>query len=216
VSRESRLVSHVSSRGVRGGGNNFVLPNHSGIASHREAKKSTSGGIKETLVGCIFTQIADAEIQNTTDERSMFGSGVGTLTLPANFWEVGKTIKIEIHGDFADTGNPTVRVRAYSDSTALIDSGAITLSNLGGTEEWETTIIMTCRSTGTSGTIQTVIDWEYETTTGSSPIERLDVAGNLAIVDTTVEHVLDATFAWGTASVGNILTSEVAIVEVFN
>ena len=184
--------------------------------STQKAIQTFVAGIEQTLTGVIFTQTADQDIDDTTTETTMFGTGVGTLTLPANFWTVGKTIRFEIHGDFADTGNPTTEIQVYLDAVSLIDSGAITLSGLGGTEEWECHVIMTCRSVGANGSIETIIDWEYETTTGSSPIERLDVAGKLTTIDTTQADVLDATFQWGTANAANVFKSEVAIVEVLN
>lgn len=184
--------------------------------STQKALQVFVSGIEQTLTGCIFTQTADKTIADTTTETTMFGTGVGTLTLPANFWVVGKTIRMEIHGDFADTGNPTVEVQAYYGATSLIDSGAIALSGLGGTEEWECTVLITCRSVGATGTVETVIDWEYETTTGSSVVERLDVSGTLTVIDTTASGALDATFQWGTAAAANTLTSEVAYIEVLN
>ena len=184
--------------------------------STQEALQTFVSGIEQTLVGVIFTQTADQTIANTTTETTLFGTGVGTLTLPANFWTVGKTIRVEIHGDFADFGNPTVEIQAYYGATSLIDSTPIALSGLGGTEEWETEVVITCRSIGVSGTVETVIDWEYETTTGSSPIERLDVAGVLRTINTTVSGVLDVTFQWGTAAAANTLHSHVGFVEILN
>ena len=184
--------------------------------STQEALQTFTSGIEQTLVGCIFTQTADQTIADTTDETSLFGTGVGTLTLPANFWVVGKTIRIEIHGDFADTGNPTARIKVKLDTVECSDSTAITLSGLGGIEEWETEVIMTCRSTGGSGTIETVVDWEYETTTGSSAIERLDISGTLQTVNTTQSDTLDVTFQWGTANALNTLHSHVGFVTVLN
>ena len=184
--------------------------------STQEALQTFVSGIEQTLVGVIFTQTADQTIADTTTETTLFGTGVGTLTLPANFWVVGKTIRIEIHGDFADTGNPTVDIHVFYGATKISDSSPITLSGLSGTEEWETTVIITCRSVGATGTVETVIDWEYETTTGSSAIERLDVSGTLTTIDTTASGVLDVTFQWGTAAAANTITSEVGYVEVLN
>ena len=146
----------------------------------------------------------------------MFGSGVGTLTLPANFWTVGKTIRFEIHVDFADTGNPTADIHVFYGATKLSDSSPIALSGLSATEGWETRVLITCRTVGATGTVETHIDWEYETTTGSSPIERLDVAGTITTIDTTASGALDATFTWGTAAAANTLTSKIAFVEVLN
>ena len=184
--------------------------------STQEALQTFVSGIEQTLVGVIFTQTADKTIADTTDETTLFGTGVGTLTLPANFWVVGKTLRIEIHGDFADAGNPTAQIRVKLDAVELSDSTAIALSGLAGTEEWETEVIITCRSVGGSGTLETVVDWEYETSVGSSAIERLDIGGTLQTVDTTQSDTLDITFEWGTAAAANTLVSEVGFVTVLN
>ena len=184
--------------------------------STQEALQTFVSGIEQTLVGTIFTQTADQTIADTTTETTLFGTGVGTLTLPANFWTVGKTIRIEIHGDLADAGNPTVDIHAYYGTTKIIDSSPIALSGLAGVEEWECEVVITCRSIGASGTVQTVIDWEYETSVGSSAIERLDVEGVLQTIDTTASGVLDVTFQWGAAAAANTIHSHVAFVTVLN
>ena len=184
--------------------------------STQEALQTFVSGIELTLVGVIFTQTADQTIADDANEITLFGSGVGTLTLPANFWTVGKTIRIEIHGDFADTGNPTADIHVFYGATKLSDSSPITLSGLSATEGWETRVLITCRSTGATGTVETHIDWEYETTTGSSLIERLDVAGTITTIDTTASGALDITFTWGTAAAANTITSKIAFVEILN
>jgi len=163
-----------------------------------------------------FAQTADKTIANTVTETTLFGTGVGTLTLPANFWVVGRTVRITISGDFADTGTPTARVKAKFGATTLIDSTALAIPALSGTEEWDTHILITCRTTGGTGTLETNIIFEYETTTGASAIERFDIPGTNTVVDTTASGALDATFQWGTASASNTLTSEIALVEVLN
>lgn len=184
--------------------------------STQKAMQVFVSDIEQSLVGVIFTQTADQTIASSTTETTLFGAGVGTLTLPANFWTVGKTIRLEIHGDFADTGTPTAEVQAYFGAVSLVDSGAITLSGLSSTEGWQAEVTITCRTTGATGTLETHIDWEYETTTGSSAIERLDVAGTNTVVDTTASGALDVTFQWGTNSASNTLTSKIAFITVLN
>jgi hypothetical protein len=178
--------------------------------------KLRAGGITKSLDGTIFVQTADQTIANTVTETTMLGSGSGTLTLPADFWTVGKCLSIDLHGDFADSGTPTAEVQAYFGATSLIDSGATTLSGLSATEKWKCSVRMTCRSVGATGTIEATLDFEYETTTGSSPIQGLDTAGKLTVVDTTAAGAMDVTFEWGTASASNTLTSQISRVAVYN
>jgi hypothetical protein len=163
-----------------------------------------------------FSQTADNTIANTVTETTLFGTGAGTLTLPANFWIIGKTLRITISGDFSDTLTPTARVKVKFGSTTLIDSTALKIPALTGKEQWDMYITMTCRTTGGSGTIETNVIFEYETTTEVTPIERFDISGTSTVVDTTVSGALDATFQWGTASASNTITSQISYVEVLN
>jgi len=184
--------------------------------STQKALQTFTNGIEQTLSGCIFVQTADKTIANTVTETTLFGTGVGTITLPANFWVAGKTVRMTISGDFADTGTPTGDVKIKFGATTLSDSTALAFAALSGTEQWDLHVIITCRTTGGTGTLETNVIFEYETTTGSSPIQRFDIAGTSTVVDTTASGALDATFQWGTASASNTITSEIALVEVLN
>ena len=74
------------------------LTQHAGVTvdgsiwndSTQKALQTSVSGIEQSLMGCIFTQTADQTIADTVTETTMFGTGVGTLTLPANFWTVSK------------------------------------------------------------------------------------------------------------------------------
>lgn len=161
-----------------------------------------------------YAATADQTITNTTTETTLFGTGVGTLTFPANFWTVGRIVRINISGDIADTGNPTAQVRVKLGATTVSDSTATTLAGLSGTEEWDCKVTLVCESIGASGTIETNIMFEYETTTGSSPVRRFDIAGTNTVYDTTASGAVDVTFQWGTASASNTLVSQISTVEV--
>lgn len=163
-----------------------------------------------------FAQTADKTIANTVAETTLLGTGKGTLTFPANFWVIGRTIRYTIHGDFADTGNPTTQIKIKLGSTTIIDSGAVTVTSLTGTEKWSLSGFLTCRTTGASGTIEATTDFEYETSVGSSPIEKFNIAGASTTFDTTASGALDLTWTWGTASASNTITSQIAIIQVLN
>jgi len=163
-----------------------------------------------------FAQIADKTVANTVTETSLFGTGTGSLTLPANFWVVGRTVRLELHGDFADTGTPTVRIKVKMGATTLIDSTATALAAISATEEWELVSIITCRATGVSGTLEAICDFYYETTTGSTPVYAFDISGTTTTFNTTTSGALDVTWEWGTASASNTTTTEIAYVEVLN
>jgi len=163
-----------------------------------------------------FAQTADRTIANSAAEATLLGTGVGTLTFPANFWVVGRTIRFEMHGNIASTGTPTARVRLKMGATTLLDSTAITMTALAGTEEWDLVGLITCRSIGASGSLRANCFFTYETGSGSTPVDRLFIAGTTTTFNTTVSGAIDITFQWGTASALNTITSRLTAIEILN
>lgn len=184
--------------------------------STQKALQTYVDGVEQTLIGTIFTQTATRTIANTVTETSLLSTGVGTLTLPANFFVAGKTIRITIGGNVADTGTPTVQLRLKVGGTTLIDSGAITFSSLTTTEEFRCVADIVCRTAGVGGTVAGDVWLTYDTSSGSSAVNGLDIPVATASLDTTVSGALDLTFQWGTASASNTISSFIASVEVLN
>lgn len=215
--------------------NSATLPEFSGITlltkagtttsgdlwndSTQKAVQSFVGGIEQTLSGIIFTQTATRTIADTVTETSLLTTGVGTLTLPANFFVSGKMIRLTIIGNVADTGTPTVTVKLKHGAVTIIDSGAITLTSLTGTEEFQCICDIVCRTAGAAGAsvVAGCIWFEYDTTTGAGAVNVLNVPlTTVTTVDTTASGALDLTFQWGTASPSNTISSLIVTVEVLN
>lgn len=160
-----------------------------------------------------FAQTADQTIANTTTETTCFGSGVGALTLPANELVVGKTIRIKLVGRISTSATPgsvTVKLKLGS---AVIASRTFTPSaNLAG-RHLQIEAVITCRSTGVSGTVMgqglTTIVFLDTTTLG-----HYMQATSPTTVDTTISQAIDVTWDWGTASASNTVTFTNAEVEL--
>lgn len=176
-------------------------------------------GITQSFVGTIFTSSTNKVITNTVTETSAVPTGVGSLTLPANFWVVGKTIRIRGGGVFSTAaalpGTFTVKVK-YG-STVLATSSAFTaVANLS-TQGFSLDSTLTCMSTGATGTLFVNGGFNYSTGLNlSRNFNDLTNAGATVTVNTTTSNLLDVTATWGTASASNILNTTNAIVEVFN
>lgn len=176
--------------------------------------------IREALVGCIFTQTADATVTNTVTETSIVGAGVGYgLTLPANFFIIGKTIRLRIGGIYTTPAiaTPSVVVKIKYGTTVL---ATVTTSSLlsGATAlEFDGEIDITCRTTGATGTVSMHGDIEYATgVAGTIAVDALNNAGATKTIDTTAASLLDVTIAWDTATATRAVTSTVCTVEVIN
>jgi len=111
-----------------------------------------SAGNKITFPRLLFTQTATGTVANTTTETALTSTGVGSLTLPAAYFIAGKTLKLEARGIHSAVSSPTLRIKVKLGSTVVLDTTAITTKN----DTNEAIIIeamITCRTTGASGTI---------------------------------------------------------------
>lgn len=177
-------------------------------ATDKKHKTKGSDALVLVYTPVIAVQTADATIANTVTETTLFGTVVGTLTLPANFLIAGRTIRITMRGHVSTTGTPNLTIRSKFGSTELVTTTAFnagTLSNIG----WTWTCDITCRSTGASGTV--VASATFAWNNGS---QRNAVKTTTTTIDTTATQAVNVTAEWGTASASNTITAQLAQVEV--
>jgi len=188
--------------------------------STQHTLQSFTSGIEQSLVGCIFTSTADADVAGAVEgnaETSMIGTGVGTLTLPANFFTVGKTVRVTVRGYYstAATANTTIW-KAKLGSTAVITSPTAAPSTSRTNQSWGVTFDLTCRTTGASGTIQGS-GFTFASAGVSWSLGRMmDFnATSAVVVDTTASQVIDLTCTLGGTLV-DVWVSTNVTVEVLN
>lgn len=183
--------------------------------SGQKALGSYHDGIKQIVPGVIFTSTATATVANTVSETSIVGTGVGTKTLPANFFVAGKTVRIRVKGTLGDTLTPTLQIKAKYGATVILDSTAVTLVTFSGTPQFAIDLDITCRSTGAAGTVQCGGTWDIQPT-GVGTNTRYWLPQNLATIDTTASSALDVTATWGAASASNTISGTITSIEVLN
>jgi len=171
--------------------------------------------LRECLSGIIFTQTGDATISNSVDELPLIDGGIGTLTFPANFFIVGKTVRARIRGHMSTVGTPNMTAKFKLNSTELVTTGVVGASKDITDNYFVVEIVFVCRSVGTSGTIVATGNFENDTGDNKSEIRSM-VNINPITIDTTIAQTLSMTFKWGTANAGNTITSQIAIVELLN
>jgi len=112
-------------------------------------------GITRYFEGTLFSQTADATVSNTTTETTLVGTGIGTATLPANFFVIGRTFRITARGYYGTqlTGAATLRIKGYLGATAVLDTTAKAMTANLANRYWEVDAIVTCRTTGATGTV---------------------------------------------------------------
>lgn len=184
----------------------------------QKARAAFQAGIKQMLSGTIFTQTADKTVTNTLDETSIVGTGVGTLTLPANFFVAGKTIRIMMSGVYstvAVTGD-TVTIKVKHGSTVLASKATTGLVTGATNLFWESELLVTCRSTGAAGTVQVSGGVRYQIASAVIVGDELNNSAGTSTLDTTVSALFDVTVTHSAANASNTVKSLVSAFEVLN
>jgi hypothetical protein len=94
-------------------------------SSATNAMEYSGSGLDQKFVGCAFTGTADQTASNTASETSITPSGVGTLTIPANFLVAGKTLRIKAGGKYSTDGaaGPDLNLKIKLGSTIIAEFG---------------------------------------------------------------------------------------------
>lgn len=160
-----------------------------------------------------YSQTADSTtITNTTTETTLIGSGVGSLSVPANTFKVGNAYLVKIGGIISSQNADLIRfkVKANSGTITLADTGNITLKS-STTKVWQLEIQFVIRAIGadTVASIKTHFVFSYEEDSSDNfESHAYDVLNNTTF-DTTIQNTLDITATWGQAKTQDSIYSTV-------
>lgn len=180
--------------------------------STQKALQAFVGGLKQTLVGCPFSQIADVTVANTGTETTLVSTGagiVGTATLPANFFTAGKTIRLVAAGIYstAATVAQTLTIRVKYGSTTLVATAAISKVNVLANRAWSLDVLITCRTVGGTGTVYAQgVGGFFHWSSASVPAAAELVSTGTVTIDTTAASALSVTAQWNSGAVGDTIT----------
>ncbi len=153
------------------------------------------------------------------------------ITLPANFLQDGRLIRLRVVGAYGTTVTPTLQFRLRwggVGGTVLAASGAITTaSGVGGgasmTALWTAEILLQVRANGSTGSLMTNGDLSLFTTgtaAGSGyPIASGSTGGTTPVAvtaDLTADTALSITAQWGTSNAANSIQGVNYSLEALN
>ena len=176
--------------------NEYTMPTADGSAN-TFLKTDGSGNISfGTPTSGLFAQTSDsATVTNTTTETSIVGTGVGSLTVPANAFVVGDSYHAKIGGIISAQNADEITINIKSGTTLLATTGLIELEAVTSMA-WECELDFTIRAIGASGEIVTNGNFAYNRNTGT--LEGY-VFQDTVTFDTTVSNTLDITATWAQA-----------------
>jgi hypothetical protein len=166
--------------------------------------------------GSLFAQTGNSTIiSGTTVESTLINGGVGTLSVPANGFQIGDSFRAVFGGVMNATNNQTLRIRVRSNGSLLLDSGVQNLGSSVINDVWSLNIDFTIRQLGGAGvaSIVTLGSFHY-TKTNNASVQGFgfNVINNTTF-NTTINNTLDVTVQWGSNNAGNNIYSDIFILN---
>lgn len=158
----------------------------------------------------LFAQTANSTpVTGTTVETTLINGGVGTLTVPANGFQVGDSFNGILAGIMNVANNQTIRIRVKAGAITLADSGVQNLTNLTN-DIWSLDIDFTIRQTGAAGvaSIVTLGTFHYTKTVNGAVEGFAFNTINNTTFNTTIANTLDITVQWGSNNAGNSIYTD--------
>lgn len=164
----------------------------------------------------IFTQTANSTPVGGPINASgnLIGTGVGSLTVPANGFQVGDSFRLSMGGHLDSVNNKVLNIFGIeaASSATLFATGNITMP--GCTDEhWNLEVIFTIRAIGAAG-VASIASSGYFIFTKDAAFsfegENFSAINNTTF-DTTINTVLSIKATWNDGTVGNSIYSETGV-----
>ena len=161
----------------------------------------TNGLYAQTALGTV--------IANTTVETSLVGAGVGTLSVPANAFQIGDSFTIKLCGKLSCANNETIHIKLKSNGIVIADAGIFQMK-ISTNKYFELVADFTITKLGAAGVAELFVNGQYSYNQNANT--QLDGV-NFALVsnttfDTTIANALTITAQWGLANVANSIQSQ--------
>lgn len=159
----------------------------------------------------LYAQTANSvPITATIVESTLVGSGVGTLSVPANSFKIGDSFVAKLYGHISCVGSATIQIRIKSGSIVLADTGIVALDTTTN-KHWMVDVNFTIRSLGGAGvgSIASGGLFSYIKNSGLNfEGENFSIVNNTTF-NTAIINTLDITAQWNTNNAGNTIYSEI-------
>ena len=159
----------------------------------------------------LYTQTASSTpVTNTTTETSLLDGGLGSLSIPADGFNVGDSFHAILTGHISSVNNHTLTIRIKAGSVIFATTGAITMAGTTG-KHWKLEVFFTVRTIGAAGVASIATGGAFMyTKNASNNFEGINFSTeNTTTFDTTISNTLSITAQWDTANAGDSIYSEI-------
>lgn len=160
----------------------------------------------------LFSQTKNSTpITGTTQELSLIGLGVGTLSVPANGFSVGDSFEANLIGQLSCISTAQLDIRIKTTSGVLLADTKIVNMDTTTDKKWRLNIVFTIREVGEAGVAIIVSGglFSYNKNSGNNFEGANFSIINDSTFDTTISNTLLVTAQWNTKKAENSIHSEV-------
>ena len=162
-----------------------------------------------TNVG-LFAQTGNGSpITATVVETTLIDGGVGSLSVPANGFQVGDSFVASMGGIISCANNESLAIRVKAGSIVLGTTNSITMPQCTS-QRWDLQIRFTVRAIGAAGVASIASFGQFTfSKDASNAYEGSDFSTiNNTTFDTTIGNTLNITAQWGSTNAANSIYSE--------
>ena len=173
-------------------------------------RNTSTGNVEYRTYGGLYSQTAQsAAIAATVAESSLIGTGVGSLTVPANGFVVGDSFHAKLFGEVTAANAETLQIRVKSGSVALADFGAYIMPSTSS-RSYELNITFTIRAIGAAGVAAIAANGTFSFTHGGGNTFEANKVNtvNSTTFDTTASNTLGITLQWGSTNATNTIHTD--------
>lgn len=164
----------------------------------------------------LYSQTGDsAVVSGTTVESSIVGGGVGTLFIPAYSLQPGISVNAHLSGHISCVGTAEITIKIKTSNGIILSNSGILELDVATNKHWDLDLYFTIRSSGVAGVASIISSGVFNynrdlgTTFGNFDFSSI----NNTTFDTTVNDSLDITVQWNTNNSGNIIFSEIFVLN---
>lgn len=201
--------------GDKGSNFNYELKVLQGLDSIAVALENQPAVPPSLNYGLYASTANSTPINNTITPGSLIGSGVGSLSVPANAFKVGDSFHLKMLGHLSCANNAGFTIKVTANGTAILGTtGGLTLAACTN-KHWELNIYFTIRALGAATVAQIISGGIFSyTKNASDAFQGTNFTElNNTTFDTTVLNTLNVTGQWLSLNVANSIYSEVCILN---
>jgi hypothetical protein len=165
----------------------------------------------QSYTGRLYTQTnSSTPVTATANEGNLLDGGLGTLTIPANGFQVGDSFSGVLIGHLSCVGTATLHIRVKTASGILLADTGVMAMDTTTNKHWKLDVNFTVRQIG-AATVASIASGGLFAYTKNSGLNfegvNFSVINNTTF-DTTIDNTLVVTAQWNTNNAGNSIYSE--------